>query len=203
MTISKFQTSQRMVCEAYIAIQSLLYILVLHISKYTPRLVAERLTTSAALTSSRVTNHSIAWNIERHHSTIRFPYSSKSCPPLLVEKVPIPQSFVIKCAIRCVHKYCFWNYSTCSIHHFFSLHPIQPPYRMASPARFLSLLPTEHVFVASTTDKIANALDIPVIQKTRRSSSTTTEESTLSPRGAVDEAVVPAEVKTRFLRLGN
>jgi hypothetical protein len=77
---------------------------------------------------------------------------------------------------------------------------------MAPLFQFLSLVPTEHVTVAPVADDkvaAAAAIDIPIVQKTRRSSSTATEESTTSPRGSVDEAVVPAEVKSRFLKLGN
>ncbi|RMZ86547.1 hypothetical protein DV736_g6225, partial [Chaetothyriales sp. CBS 134916] len=77
---------------------------------------------------------------------------------------------------------------------------------MASPARFLNLAPTEHALVtASANEQVADAIDIPVVQKTQRSSSTTTTENLSisgSPPASTSEAVL-VDDKTRFLKLGN
>ncbi|RMD42994.1 hypothetical protein DV735_g2122, partial [Chaetothyriales sp. CBS 134920] len=85
---------------------------------------------------------------------------------------------------------------------------------MASSARFLSLAPTHHALVStsaneqdnlasSVNEQVTEAIDIPVVQKTQRSSSSSTDEDlSVSPTAATDEPVV-VDDKARFLKLGN
>ncbi|RMZ75208.1 hypothetical protein DV738_g5585, partial [Chaetothyriales sp. CBS 135597] len=81
------------------------------------------------------------------------------------------------------------------------------PEQKKETARFLSLAPTEHTLVSSSTDEQpTEAIDIPVVQKTQRSSSSSTEEElSVSPTASsTDEPVgVVVDDKTRFLKLGN
>merc|ERR1711977_740533 len=92
-----------------------------------------------------------------------------------------------------------------------SLSPI-PPNKMSSPTNnFLSLIPTAHrVAVISDLASPTDDSLIPALQKTRRSSSTTSTDS-----NAAEEPTLPVTVKTPvasplddvkvtlFLRLGN
>jgi hypothetical protein len=74
---------------------------------------------------------------------------------------------------------------------------------MAPAAQFLSLAPTAHAGVKPVTVEGAAApIEIPVAEKTSRSSSTTTNDSVVTPRGSVDESAVDVS-KTQFLKLGN
>ena len=75
---------------------------------------------------------------------------------------------------------------------------------MSPAAQFLSLAPASHAGVKTVVvEAAAQPIEIPIVEKTRRSSSTTTEDSAASPRASVDGTVVPAEIKHQFLRLGN
>jgi hypothetical protein len=83
--------------------------------------------------------------------------------------------------------------------------------------QFLSLAPTSGVEAkisqpAQTASVIetpaGQAIEIPVVEKTSRSDSSTTDESSIaSPRGSVDNDAIAAEIKrqlqNQFLRLGN
>jgi len=75
---------------------------------------------------------------------------------------------------------------------------------MAPVAQYLSLAPTHHAGVkAVVVEGAAQPIEIPVTEKNRRSSSTTTNESSATPRGSVDDSVVDVEAKSQFLKLGN
>ena len=70
---------------------------------------------------------------------------------------------------------------------------------MASPSRFLVLSTPSRASVSSpVADPSAEPIEIPVVQKTRRSSSATTNDSISSPRSSVDEGM-PVDSKPRFL----
>lgn len=74
---------------------------------------------------------------------------------------------------------------------------------MAPAAQFLSLAPATHAGVKPVAiEASVRPIEIPVAEKTRRSSSTTTNESVNTPRGSVDESAVDI-TKTQFLKLGN
>lgn len=83
---------------------------------------------------------------------------------------------------------------------------------MAHSAQFLTLSPTSHVIIASSTAVVApaaetitavTAVEIPVVEKNRRSSSVTTDNSSVSPRSSIDAGLTPAEAPVRFLKLGH
>ena len=81
---------------------------------------------------------------------------------------------------------------------------------MAPAAQFLTLSPARNIIIAASTatvvetpDTAATAIAIPIVEKTERSDSVTSDYSTASPRSSVDGGVVNAEAATRFLKLGN
>lgn len=75
---------------------------------------------------------------------------------------------------------------------------------MAPAAQFLSLAPTHHAGVkAVPVEASAQPIQVPVVEKTRRSSSTTTDDSVITPRASVDESAIEVEAKSQFLKLGN
>lgn len=75
---------------------------------------------------------------------------------------------------------------------------------MAPAAQFLSLAPTTHAGVKSVVvEGAAQPIEIPIAEKTRRSSSTTTNDSVVSPRGSIDGSAVDMQAKSQFLKLGN
>lgn len=75
---------------------------------------------------------------------------------------------------------------------------------MAPVAQFLSLAPTSHAGVKTVAvEGAAQPIEVPIVEKTRRSSSTTTDDSVVSPRASVDETAVDAGAKSQFLKLGN
>jgi hypothetical protein len=82
---------------------------------------------------------------------------------------------------------------------------------MAPVAQFLSLAPATHIeakaAAAVPLEGAAQPIEIPadVVEKTRRSSSTTSDDSSVSPRRSIDENAVEdvPVVKQQFLKLGN
>jgi len=75
---------------------------------------------------------------------------------------------------------------------------------MATPNRFLSLVPTTPSARSTSVlaDDAVAAVGIVVAPKTRRSSSTTTDAS-VSSGPAINETVVPVEQDPQYLKLGH